>query len=193
VFPVNPHAFEPENVQCRLVQHPVCAQLLSVLNIVGQHIAHSNTFNWCYGVQLKKLKSAVLVAAKMKALMADMKIAAEKAVTLHGVKGATAGNLTPLRRFTEDKNVPASTRYEVPEELIHAQYEASEQDADAMDAWDRELAKVNESLKKEGAPGTSKGGSLAVDTIGADTEPGCVPGSQESTLSLLDDTGSLQM
>jgi hypothetical protein len=151
-------------------------------------------YNCWNGLQLKKLKSTVLIAAKMKALMTDTKNAAEKTVSLHGVKGTTAGNMTPLGRFTDDKNVPASTRYAVPEELIHAKHEASGKDADAMHARDRELAKVNEALKKESAAGTSKGDSIPVVTMGPlPIEPGCVdvPGSQQSTLSLLDDSASL--
>jgi hypothetical protein len=124
-------------------------------------------------VQLKKLKTADLIAAKMKALMTDMKNQAAIAVSMHGIKGATAGNMTPMRRFKDDSNVLPSTRYEVPEEIIHAKYEASEADADAMDAWDREVARVNETLKKEGVPSTSKGGANPEVTIDASNHGAC--------------------
>jgi hypothetical protein len=62
-------------------------------------------------VQLRKLNNAALAAAKLIAVMEDMKIFAEKPVVEDGVKGASAGTLNPNHRFEGDKDVPPSTRY----------------------------------------------------------------------------------
>jgi hypothetical protein len=111
-------------------------------------------------VQLAKLNRAALVGAKRKALMDDMKMFAEKAVRDHGVKGVTAGNLTPAGRFEEDADVPECTRYRIPDSIVEATYGASVEEAEEMDAWDREMARVNATLQKEGVrkgASTSKG------------------------------------
>jgi hypothetical protein len=107
-------------------------------------------------VQLKELKSAALVAAKMNAMMEDMKSFAHEAVVEHGVKGATAGNLTPKRRFQDDADVPQKTRYEVPKDLVQYTFGASAQKIQAMDAWDQKMERINTSLKKECVAGTSQ-------------------------------------
>jgi hypothetical protein len=134
-----------------------------------------------HGVQLKKLNSAALVAAKLKAMIAHMKKVAEEAVNTHGVKGATAGNLTPLKRFTEDTDVPTSTRYAIPLELINATYGASQQEATDMDAWDQDWARENAALKKEDGAGPSTSEPANVD----------LGNSQQTTLSMADGTTDL--
>jgi hypothetical protein len=155
-------------------------------------------------VQLKELKSAALVAAKMNAMMEDMKSFAHEAVVEHGVKGATAGNLTPKRRFEDDTDVPQKTRYEVPKTLVESTFGASTREIQAMDAWDQRMERMNTSLKKECMAGTSQVVAMLAATTKAmpakampaattkvsDVQEGNVDiaDSQQSALSLADDS-----
>jgi hypothetical protein len=125
-------------------------------------------------VQLVKVKSAGMVAAKFKAMMEDMKVFAETAVKKHGIKGVTAGTLTPAKRFEDDKDVPDPTRYSIPKGIVEATYGASQEETNRMDDWDKEMKRINEVLKKEkdknadaASAGTSKSDADFPDIIGS--------------------------
>jgi hypothetical protein len=141
-------------------------------------------------VQLKKLRSATLVAAKLKAVLADMRKAAQAAGNTGGVVEATAGNLTPLNRFTDDTEVPSSTRYEVPQELIDANCEATDKEANAMDAWDQEIPRLNATLKKEGDTNAANAGTSTGETNTQELEDVDLGGSQQTTVSVSDASGA---
>jgi hypothetical protein len=133
-----------------------------------------------HGVRLSKLKSCTPVAEKMKALMTDMKEAAEEVMRIDGVAGATAGNLTPMYRFSDDMDVPSSTRYEVIQEPIDAKYGATNKKKDAMDAWAQEVGRINATLKKEG---DAKAGTSTGETSTPKPEDADLGASQQTTVS----------
>jgi hypothetical protein len=155
--------------------------------ICGSCFVHGNQKYDC--VQLKKLKSAALVAAKFNALMTNMKARAEKAVT-QGVRGATAVHLTPLDRFQDDKNVPSSTRYAVPEDLMRDNYQVTVQKEDEMDAWDEELARVNASLTKEGDTPAGKASGSCDDIANQELQIADLLGCQQTTVCITDVVGA---
>jgi hypothetical protein len=55
--------------------------------------------------------------------------------------------------------VPSSTRYEVPQELIDTSFESYNKGEDVMDAWYQEVARLNATLKKEGDAHAAKAGT----------------------------------
>jgi hypothetical protein len=91
--------------------------------------------------------------------------------------------LTPADRFDEDKNVPKKTRYKIPMDIVKSTFGASVEEANSMDAWDKEMARISELLKKEkckdGDKEPSNPGTSCVDV--AD-----IIGSQQSEVSVAD-------
>jgi hypothetical protein len=132
-------------------------------------------------VQLLKVKSAAMVAAKFKAMMDDMKVFADDAVKKHGIKGVTAGTLTPKKRFEDDKDVPGPTRYTIPKGIVEATYGASQEETNRMDEWDKDMRRINELLKKE--KDRNEDGSSA-GTSKPDAEVPAIIGSQQSQVSV---------